>query len=118
MSADGRTLAAGTNDGIVLWDPERWAPVGEPIDLNGTPLTLQFDDTRDGFVYQAATAYAFYENGREEYTGVTSRLVEPIRTGSEFERWRDRVCTFVAQNLTPAGWRLYVPARTYRRTCQ
>ena len=80
--------------------------------------TLQFDETRDGFVYQAATAYAFYENGREEYTDVTSRLVEPILTGSDFERWRDRVCTFVARNLTPAEWRLYVPARTYRRTCQ
>jgi WD40 repeat protein len=118
VSADGRTLAAGTNEGIVLWDPARWAPVGAPIDLNATPVTLHFDGTRDGFVYQTATGYALYENGREEHTEVTSRLVEPILTSSDFERWRDRVCTFVARNLTLAEWRLYVPARAYRRTCQ
>jgi hypothetical protein len=97
----------------------RWCLLqGEPIPLKATPVSLEFDRSRDGFVYRAAASYAFYGNGREEYNDVTTGLVEPILASSDFDRWHDRVCMFVARNLTRAEWRLYVPSRAYRRTCR
>jgi WD40 repeat protein len=101
FSADGGTLAAGTQDGFIrLWD----VATGQPI---GPPLTGHSE---------AVVSLAFSPDGE---TLISRSWDESILTWDiSLETLSERACRIVGRNLSGAEWRQFMgPEAPYERTC-
>jgi WD40 repeat protein len=104
FSPDGRLVAAGTTRGaIVLFDADARRQLGDPLQGHaGQVFSVAFQ--RDGHHLVSAG-----NDGR-----VLLWDVEPWADEKTSEK---RACDLVGRNLTRSEWRLFVPGKSYARTC-
>lgn len=104
FSSDGRLAVAGTKGGaIVLFDVPGRRQLGEPLRGHaGTVFSVAF--AKDGTRVVSAG-----NDGR-----VLLWNVEPWASARAL---RDRACDLVGRNLTRSEWNLFLPGKSYRRTC-
>jgi WD40 repeat protein len=107
FSADGKTLAAGTDRGtagfghLFLWDVATGQPLGLPqVDRSGWPVRT----------------VAFGPHGRL-VTGSGVLTIWSDLLWSNVPGMERRLCSVVGRNLSPGDWHAFVPWAHYRRTC-
>jgi len=146
FSPDGKVLASTSRDErIKLWDVHTHAPSGEPLLGNADLTTARFSP--DGRLLAAGTVQGtiilFDVASRQPLGDVLAghlgpvfsvgfaangtRLVSAGRDGRvllwDIGPWAsedeliDRACNLVARNLTRSEWKLFVPGKSYERTC-
>jgi WD40 repeat protein len=100
ISPDGRTLAAGGDDGTVrLWDIETGQPIGTP--LPGLPNNLVIPY----FTPEGTRLIASYDTGDAYLWDI--RLETLVR----------HACRTAGRRLTRAEWAQFLPDRSYDPAC-
>ena len=104
FSPDGRLAVAGTKGGaIVLFDVAGRRQLGDP------------QHGHDGTVFSVA----FAEDGTRVVSGGNDGriLLWNVEPWASDQALRDRACSLVGRNLTRSEWNLFLPGKSYRRTC-
>jgi WD40 repeat protein len=104
FSPDGRLIAAGTTTGtVLLFDVASRRLLGEPLSgHNGTVFSITF--TADGTHLVSA--------GRDGRV-----LLWNIEPWVKEDALLSHACNVVGRNLTRSEWNLFLPGKSYRRTC-
>jgi WD40 repeat protein/energy-coupling factor transporter ATP-binding protein EcfA2 len=101
FSPDGKTLASGNDDGIILSDVETGQPIGQPM-----------YGYNDDFVFSVT----FSPDGKTiaSLGGDGTIILWDINPQS----WVQETCQRVGRNFTRAEWEQYLLNEEYRKTCQ
>jgi WD40 repeat protein/class 3 adenylate cyclase len=104
FSPDGNLAAAGTTEGtIVLFDVSSRQQLGEPLaGHHGTVFSVAF----------AADGRRLVSTGNDGRV-----LLWDVQPWASEQALRDRACSLVGRNLTRSEWKLFLPGKAYRRTC-
>jgi WD40 repeat protein len=104
FSADGRLLAANSNDGQArLWDAQTGFPLGPPLRY----------DVESAY---RETSVAFSPSG--EYLVTAGRDGDTIAWDLDPDHLAENVCQLAGRNLTRGEWERYMPGGiSYRKTC-
>ena len=104
FSPDGRLVAAGTTKGtVVLFDVASRVQLGAPLaGHKGTVFSIAF----------AANGARLVSAGRDGRV-----LLHDVEPWSSEKALQDRACALVGRNLTRSEWNLFLPGKSYRRTC-
>jgi WD40 repeat protein len=104
FSPDGRLAAAGTTRGtIVLFDVASRQQLGDPLAAHhGTVFSVAF----------AAGGTRLVSAGNDGRV-----LLWNVEPWASEQALQDRACDLVGRNLTRSEWKLFLPGKSYRRTC-
>jgi WD40 repeat protein len=91
FSPDGKTLASGARDAVILWDMETLQPIGQPL---------------IGSVDSKVLSIAFSPDGKTLASGSNDNTV--ILWNLDPQIWIDKTCQHVTRNLTRAEWDQYI----------
>jgi WD40 repeat protein len=140
FSPDGRTLAAATSEGILLWDVAGGQLLGEPIVAAHGAGAVAFSPDGLTLAYGGDKSVFLWDLARGQAVGmpyqVTIGNVESLRfsadgrtlasdgpSGGVFlwdvdpSAWQARACSIASRNLTPEEWATYFVDVAYRETC-
>ena len=138
FSPDGRTLAMGTDGGVVLWDLQSQTQI-EPILAGDRVQQMAFSP--DGRLLAASShtgivlwdmavrrlvgavgtqghgwsAIVFSPDGKTLALGSASGSV--LLWPADGEAWQERACRLANRNLTCGEWRQYLGDESYRKSC-
>jgi WD40 repeat protein len=146
MSPDSAMLATGGFDGVVqLWSTRTWRPIGKPVVVvAGQVHSVEFDPTGRVLIATSSGGRSNLWSVPEmvqigpdlvpSFTGIGgwststlasqgSTLVVVFADGEAFtwpatvEAWRAAACDIAGRNLSPEEWAIFVPDRSYEKTC-
>lgn len=140
FSPDGRTLAAATSEGILLWDVAGGQLLGEPIVAAHGAGAVAFSPDGRTLAYGGDDAVFLWDLARGQAVGmpyqVTVGGVEVLRFSADGRvlasdgprggvflwdvdpsAWQARACGIASRNLTRDEWAMYFVDVAYRETC-
>ena len=104
FSPDGRLAAAGTAEGtIILFDVASRHPLGDPLIGHAGPVF----------------SVAFTSDGKHLVSAGNDGqvLLWDVAPWASEETLIQRACSIVGRNLTRSEWKLFLPGKSYRRSC-
>jgi WD40 repeat protein len=101
FSPDGKTLASGNDDGIILSDVETGQPIGQPM---------------YGYNDDSVFSVTFSPDGKTIASVGGGGAI--ILWNVDPQSWVQETCQRVGRNLTRTEWEQYFPNEEYRKTCQ
>jgi|GEM_PF-417268 len=96
-------VSTGVDTSIIIWDIQNRQPTNIPFIGHSDRITM----------------ISFSPDGKTLYTGSWDGTImsQPVNTDIAPLLWLDMACQRAGRNLTQAEWDIYLPGRTYRKTC-